>query len=134
MKGENSRGSRPESIVRTWGGGGYLIKRTGVSRRTLGGGTRAWTLKCPTGICDTEGAGGPSSALCATTGSHLSFPSAVPEMTPFGRWGPVSQVPEECGFYLTTRSPTVQLELTSGYMDCFGVRGLEFPLGLTACS
>lgn len=34
--------------------------------------------------------------LTGTTGGQMSLLPEVKEMTPFGRWEPVSQIPEKC--------------------------------------
>lgn len=61
----------------------------------------AWTLKCITGTWDTTGAW---SLACASdmqpkvydSGSSMSLLPEERKTVPFGNWGPVSQVPEEC--------------------------------------
>lgn len=49
----------------------------------------AWTLRCRTGTCDTEGPGGQYVPW------YNNRRHSEKEMTPFDRWGPISQVSEE---------------------------------------
>ena len=61
-----------------------------------------WTVKQVTGPC--KGGSPEASWICPLIGATDSQVFHLPEvrkMSPFGRWEPVLQVPEECCLYLT---------------------------------
>lgn len=73
--------------------------------------------------------------LIGATSSLMSLLPEGSEMTLFGKWGLVSQVPEKFWHFSNARNPIVPLELISGYTACPLESGeLEFPLGLTNIS
>jgi hypothetical protein len=63
----------------------------------------AWTLKCVTGACDTEGAWTQLWYLTGTTGSHLSLLPLIRERAPLveGNW--LYKFLKYAGFCLTAR-------------------------------
>lgn len=53
-------------------------------------------------------------------------------MTALANGSQFHKFPRNSDFYLTTRNPTVQLQLFSVYIDClWGLGELELPLDLT---
>lgn len=58
----------------------------------------SWTLKYVAGPCDPGGHIG-FDVLIGVTGNQMSLLPYIREMTPVGRWEPVSQVPKECWLF-----------------------------------